>query len=514
MLREKTAAFLSLGCKVNSYETEALRSMFEKAGYKIVDFKDIADVYVVNTCTVTNIADRKSRQMLHKARRQNEKAVIAAVGCYVQTAKEKLIDDGSVDIVVGNNNKTKLLKLVEQYIKAGKDKEAGEGSGKNRVILKDDKYSDTREIEEAGKDRDTVKRLAAGKPIEACEVSSDREAIETGEAGADKKGRVFVSDISYQKLYEDMNISSVMERTRAFIKIQDGCNRFCSYCIIPYVRGRVRSRNEEDILSEIARLTEKGYKEFVLTGIHISSYGMERKSDADQSGIHNPLAALIGRIGRLPGIERIRVGSLEPGIITEDFVQAVSKVRQFCPHFHLSLQSGCDTVLVRMNRQYTSGEYCDKVRLIRGYYENPAFTTDIIVGFPGETADEFDETVRFVEKIGFSRVHVFKYSKREGTKAAAMPGQITEKIKHERSSRLIAVSDRVAAEYKEFFMGRIEKILVEEEFTLNNARYQLGHNERYLKLAIQCDTDLTNRLLDVRVTGRLNEDIMICEIIH
>ncbi len=464
MLMDKTAAFISLGCKVNSYETEAIRSMFENAGYKIVDFKDAADVYVVNTCTVTNIADRKSRQMLHKARKQNENAIIAAVGCYVQAAKDKLLEDGSVDIVVGNNKKTELLELVEQCLKAG----------------------------------------------------SDRDAENAGETGRNTEtgSRVAVSDVSSQRLYEDMNVSSVMERTRAFIKIQDGCNRFCSYCIIPYVRGRIRSRDEADILAEIKKLADNGYKEFVLTGIHISSYGMEKRDDAGQTGIHNPLAALIDKIGAIPGVERIRTGSLEPGIITEDFIRAISGVRQFCPHFHLSLQSGSDTVLARMNRQYTSKEYYDKVLMLRKFYENPSITTDIIVGFPGETDKEFEETVSFAEKVGFARTHVFKYSRREGTRAAAMPGQIPEKVKHERSERLINLSNRAASEYRELFMGRIEKILVEEEYKLDNVYYQLGHNERYVKLAVQSETDLTNRLINARVKEKLHEDIMICEIIH
>jgi len=371
---KKTAAFLTLGCKVNSYETEAIRGMFEAAGYEIVDFKELADVYVVNTCTVTNIADRKSRQMLHQARKRNPEAIIAAVGCYVQAKEEELLNDSSVDLVIGNNRKSEIVRLVEKYI-------------------------------------------------------------------SDKNSYNMVVDIDEEKEYEDLHIISTMERTRAFIKIQDGCNRFCSYCIIPYVRGRVRSRDEEDILAEINKLAGMGYKEFVLTGIHISSYGTDgkiKKEDNDDM----PLAKLIKAISVIPGVERIRLGSLEPRIITEAFVKEMAGVKQFCPHFHLSLQSGSDSVLMRMNRKYTAEEYEEKVRLIRKYFDIPAFTTDVIVGFPGETEEEFKETLDFVQRIGFSHIHVFKYSKREGTIAAKMPNQIPEAIKQQRSNELISVAKK------------------------------------------------------------------------
>lgn len=447
---KKTAAFLSLGCKVNSYETEAMRSLFEKAGYTIVDFKDTADVYVVNTCTVTNIADRKSRQMLHQARKRNEKAVIAAVGCYVQAAEEELLRDSSVDLVVGNNIKSAIVEMVEHFKEDDRKPEA-------------------------------------------------------------------VTDASTQKDYEEMDVSSGMEKTRAFIKIQDGCNRFCSYCIIPYVRGRVRSRKEQDILSEIEKLADKGYKEFVLTGIHISSYGTDRSVAGINDGGQEekmPLAGLIRKIGAIPGIERIRVGSLEPRIITEEFAKEIAMVQQFCPHYHLSLQSGSDTVLARMNRKYTSEEFYEKILLLRKYFDHPAFTTDIIVGFPGETEEEFKETYEFVKKIGFSHIHVFKYSKRAGTKAAEMPAQIAEDVKHARSCQLIAGAEEMSKEYKALFVGRIEKILVEEELVLGGRTYQTGHNERYLKLAIESHEDLTNRIISAKVTGCLTEDILLSEITH
>lgn len=460
----RKAAFLSLGCKVNSYETEAMRNMFESAGYEIVDFKDIADVYVVNTCTVTNIADRKSRQMLHQARNRNPEAVIAAVGCYVQAAGEALLEDTSVDLLVGNNKKSELLKMVE-----------------------------------------------------AC--AKNRSKIES------------VTDINREKEYEELNIITSTEKTRAFIKIQDGCNRFCSYCIIPYVRGRVRSRSEEDILNEVSALAANGYKEIVLTGINISSYGIDRaakpsgaKACEDAEGFdvaddYNEnfnaditLASLIVRIGQIQGIERIRLGSLEPGLITERFLRTVSAVRQFCPHFHLSLQSGSDSVLQRMNRRYTSEDYLQKVNLIKRYFELPAFTTDIIVGFPGETDEEYAQTLEFVKKVGFSHIHVFKYSKRAGTRAAKMPRQIPEDVKSERSNRLIALSQVMSREYKERFLGRIEKILVEDEAVIDGVKYQLGHNERYLKMAVVSGKALENSIIEARVCKILTDDLLLCEI--
>jgi threonylcarbamoyladenosine tRNA methylthiotransferase MtaB len=449
---KKTAAFLSLGCKVNSYETEAMRGMFEIAGYDIVDFKETADVYVVNTCTVTNIADRKSRQMLHQAKHRNPEAIIAAVGCYVQAAEEVLLEDSAVDLVIGNNKKSDIVSMVER-----------------------------------------------------CRDSRNKEEL--------------VIDINEERDYEELNVISTMEKTRAFIKIQDGCNRFCSYCIIPYVRGRVRSRKEEEILTEIMELTKKGYKEIVLTGIHISSYGTDRiiESKDDQNNSEQdylPLADLISKIGQIPSIERIRLGSLEPRIITEEFLTAISAVKQFCPHFHLSLQSGSDTVLKRMNRKYTAGEYYERVLQIRQQFEQPSFTTDVIVGFPGETQEEFEETKAFVKKIGFSHIHVFKYSKRAGTKAAEMQDQVPEEVKNQRSNELIAISETMSKEYKDLFLGKIEKILIEEQVTIDGRNYQVGHNERYLKLAVYSDVDLTNQLIQVRVGNKLSEEIMLCEITH
>ncbi len=456
---KRTAAFLSLGCKVNSYETEAMRGMFEAAGYDIVEFKDTADVYVVNTCTVTNIADRKSRQMLHQAKKRNPEAIIAAVGCYVQAAEETLLADSAVDLVVGNNKKSDIVSMVER-----------------------------------------------------CRDSKNKEDL--------------VVDINEEKDYEELNVITTMEKTRAFIKIQDGCNRFCSYCIIPYVRGRVRSRKEEEILIEITELVKKGYKEFVLTGIHISSYGTDfiQAEHENREGYTNdynfdssehnkmPLAKLIKKIGNIDGVERIRLGSLEPRIVTEAFLKVLASVKQFCPHFHLSLQSGSDTVLKRMNRKYTAEEYYNRVLLIKRYFELPSFTTDVIVGFPGETAVEFNETIEFVTKIGFSHIHVFKYSKRAGTKAADMPDQISEEVKNFRSNKLIELALSMSKEYKSLFLGKIEKILFEEEILIEGKTYQVGHNERYLKLAVLNSRDMTNQIIEAKICNNLTEEILLCEI--
>ncbi|MGB4661163.1 MAG: tRNA (N(6)-L-threonylcarbamoyladenosine(37)-C(2))-methylthiotransferase MtaB [Mobilitalea sp.] len=464
---KKTAAFLSLGCKVNSYETEAMRGMFEAAGYDVVDFKDIADVYIVNTCTVTNIADRKSRQMLHQAKKRNPKAIIAAVGCYVQAAEEVLMEDSAVDLVLGNNKKSDIVVMVERCFEHKNNNPNSDDAMMNNLHTED-----LHHVEE------------------------------------------LVTDIGAEKEYENLNVVTTMEKTRAFIKIQDGCNRFCSYCIIPYVRGRVRSRKEEDVLSEISELAKRGYQEFVLTGIHISSYGTDLMNGEEQEQNKMPLAELIRKVGEIEGIVRIRFGSLEPRIITKEFVKEISSVKQFCPHFHLSLQSGSDTVLKRMNRKYSAEEYYDRVLLLKKTFNHPAFTTDVIVGFPGETEEEFNETKEFVRKIGFSHIHVFKYSKRAGTKAAEMQGQVQEELKTQRSNELMALTEMMSKEYKEPFIGKTENVLFEEQITIENIIYQLGHNERYLKLAVPSTENLENQIIKVKINGQLTEEIMLCEIIH
>jgi threonylcarbamoyladenosine tRNA methylthiotransferase MtaB len=438
----KSVAFLTLGCKVNSYETEAMQKLFENEGYKIVDFSERADIYVVNTCTVTNIADRKSRQMLHKARKMNENAIVVAVGCYVQAAKNTLEQDEAIDVVIGNNRKKDIIQILNEY-------------------------------------------------MDGCQLEEDA-----------------VIDISLEAEYEALSIESVAEKTRAYIKIQDGCNQFCSYCIIPFTRGRVRSRSMESIMEEVQNLVEKGYKEIVLTGIHLSSYGI----DLLKNGIEASLLKLIVNLSEITGLERIRLGSLEPRIITEEFAKTLSNNKKICPHFHLSLQSGCDETLKRMNRRYNSEEFYEKCLLLRNYFKDPAITTDIIVGFPGETDEEFNTTKEYLRKVSFAQMHVFKYSVRKGTKAETMPNQVKEEIKHARSNDLISLETVMEKEYKDKFIGLTEAILIEESIEIDGVNYQIGHNERYLKLAVKCEKDLTNQIINGKILGYLNKDIMFCEI--
>ena len=402
---KKTVAFCTLGCKVNQYETDAMRGSFEAEGYEVKEFSQEASVYVINTCTVTNMADRKSRQMMHRAKKKNPDGIIVAVGCYVQAAKEQLEEDTLIDLVIGNNMKSQVVQIVEQYIQ------------------------DNRHTE-------------------------DRDA--------------YVADIAHSHEYETMHIETVSEHTRAYIKIQDGCNQFCSYCIIPYARGRVRSRKMEDILQEVRNLTANGYKEIVLTGIHISSYGLDFEHTADEQEDYVPfknsaLIDLIEALSGIEGLERIRLGSLEPRIITENFVRRLCKVPQICPHFHLSLQSGCDETLKRMNRHYTTALYLEKCGILRQYFDRPALTTDVIVGFPGETEEEFAQTERFLETVHFSDMHIFKYSKRRGTKAADMPNQIDPQIQSERSEKLIALGERMKDDFLEVCKDQEQIVLIEEK---------------------------------------------------
>ncbi|QHQ61936.1 tRNA (N(6)-L-threonylcarbamoyladenosine(37)-C(2))-methylthiotransferase MtaB [Anaerocolumna sedimenticola] len=469
----KSVAFLTLGCKVNSYETEAMQKIFEDAGYRIVDFNQHSDVYVVNTCTVTNIADRKSRQMLHKARKMNEDAIVVAVGCYVQTAEKILEQDEAIDIVIGNNKKKDIIRILDEYYKVNKNNTA-------------DKKSDLSEYNVNADDSDN---------------NSEQDKIQSFTNTLKDN----VIDIASETEYEDLSIESVSEKTRAYIKIQDGCNQFCSYCIIPYARGRVRSREEKSIIKEVENLVSKGYKEIVLTGIHLSSYGVDLEKK-------NLLLELIVNLSKIDGLKRIRLGSLEPRIITEEFAETLSKDTKICPHFHLSLQSGSDATLKRMNRKYTAQEYYEKCLLLRKYFINPAITTDIIVGFPGETEEEFTCTENFLRKVSFAQMHIFKYSIRKGTAAERMPNQVRDEIKTDRSNVLIELEEGMAKEYQSLFLGKIENILIEETITVDGLTYQIGHNERYLKLAVSSDKDLTNQMIQGKVSGYLNKDIMFCEI--
>ena len=430
----RTAALHNLGCKVNSYETEAMQQLLEEAGYEIVSFHEKADVYIINTCSVTNIADRKSRQMLHRAKKQNPDAIVVGAGCYVQTKEAQALVDESIDIVIGNNKKHELVPLLREY-----------------------------------------------------EASHRKMAC--------------VADINHEKqAYEELSLSRTAEHTRAFIKVQDGCNQFCTYCIIPFARGRVRSRELPDVLQEIRTLAKSGYREVVLTGIHLSSYGV----DNGESLLH-----LIEAVHELEGIERIRLGSLEPRIVTDAFAKRLSELPKICPHFHLSLQSGCDTVLSRMNRRYDTAEYEAGCALLRRYFEHPAITTDVIVGFPGETDEEFETTERYLERIHFYEMHIFQYSRREGTKAAAMPDQVPEAVKKERSEKLLALGHRMSEEFRRYYLGRQVTALLEEEFLYDGKRYYTGYTKEYVKVAVETKKDLSNTFVTGTLKTQLTEDVYL-----
>lgn len=428
----RRAAFHTLGCKVNAYETEAMEELLQTAGYDIVPFTEQADVYVVNTCSVTNMAERKSRQMLHRAKKLNPEAVVVATGCYVQVSEEEAIADAAVDLVLGNNQKRQIVTALDAYF----------------------------------------------------------------------EGRAFddvLADVEKEQ-YEELEVSTVLEHTRAFVKVQDGCNQFCSYCIIPYARGRVRSRRMENVIAEIKRLAEAGIQEVVLTGIHLSSYGREIDGESH-------LIELIEAIHPIDGISRIRLGSLEPRIITEEFVGRLKKLHKVCPHFHLSLQSGCEETLKRMNRHYTPEEYYEKCKLLRAAFENPAITTDVIVGFPGETDEEFDKTRQFLEKVHFYEMHIFRYSRRKGTRADKMENQIPEETKAQRSSILSSLESQMTKEFRTKWTGACVKVLLEERQEINGVSYMVGHTPEYIKCAVETDAP-DNTIIDAIIEGELTADVM------
>ena len=459
----KNVALHNLGCKVNSYEIEVMQQKLAENGYIIVPFAPGADIYIINTCTVTNIADRKSRQMLHKAKKMNPNAIVVATGCYVQTGEERLEMDECIDLAIGNNKKKDIVEILETFIQQREE---------NRV--------------------------------------PDKTLCHTT-----------IPDINHTDKYEEMQLSKTAEHTRAYIKIQDGCNQFCTYCIIPYARGRVRSRKQEDILKEITGLVANGYKEVVVTGIHLSSYGMDflKKQSGDYlEGIKDIREAvyeqefllnILEEIQKIEGLERIRLGSLEPRIITERFAERLSVMSKICPHFHLSLQSGCDTVLKRMNRRYTAEEYYDKVVILRNYFKNPAITTDIITGFPGETEEEFASTVAFVKKVNFYETHIFKYSKRQGTIAASMEGQLTDAKKAERSDVLIEIAETNGRKFRESFIGQEIEVLLEEPKMIDGKRYMVGHTKEYVQAAIETDADLSNEMVRGTAVSFLTTDILL-----
>ena len=433
----KKAALHNLGCKVNAYETEAMQHLLEEAGYEIVPFTQKADVYVINTCSVTNMADRKSRQMLHKAKKNNPDSIVVAAGCYVQTSEKEVLNDLSVDIVIGNDRKHDLVRLLDEY--------------------------------SLDSVNDTVDDINDGKHD-----------------------------------FEELFIDQTKEHTRAFIKVQDGCNQFCSYCIIPYARGRVRSRRFENVIAEVERLAANGFKEVVLTGIHLSSYGVDFEEAVG-------LLELIQAVNAVKGIERIRLGSLEPKIVTEHFASELSKLDKICPHFHLSLQSGCDATLKRMNRKYTTKEYERGCELLRKYFVHPAITTDVIVGFPGETEEEFEQTKAYLEHIHFYEMHIFKYSKRKGTRAAVMPDQIDEQIKAVRSEKLIALGHDMSKEFRKFYIGKNEEVLFEEKAVIGDKEYFVGYTKEYVKVAKKTDENLENQIVSGCISGMLTDEILLFE---
>ena len=434
---KKKVALHNLGCKVNAYEVEAMQQLLENAGYETVPFEEGADVYVINTCTVTNIADRKSRQMLHKAKKMNPDAIVVATGCYAQADTEKLKEDTAVDLILGNNQKTQIVEALEEYEK-------------------------------------------------------------------EHAKQVQVIEINHTKGYEELSISSTAEHVRAYIKVQDGCNQFCTYCIIPFARGRVRSRKIEEVLSEVETLAAKGYKEVVLTGIHLSSYGVDFPKEERES-----LLSLIQAVSRVEGISRIRLGSLEPRIITEEFLEGIVKTGKVCPHFHLSLQSGCNKTLKNMNRRYSAQEYAEKCELIRKFYPAPALTTDVIVGFPQETEEDFEESYEFVKKIHFYETHIFKYSRRHGTKAASMDGQLTEAAKAQRSDRMLELHEIRAREYEEAMIGKKMELLLEEEIEIDGRPWYVGHSREYVRAVIsKTDAHRVNDLVTVKAVAFVRDHIL------
>lgn len=453
----KNVALHNLGCKVNSYEMDVMQQTLQEKGYHIVPFDHAADIYIVNTCTVTNIADRKSRQMLHRARQLNPDAIVVAVGCYVQTGQDRIGKDDSIDLAIGNNRKKDIAEILEEYLR---EREGLSGA--------------------------------------SCTVVPDKTLRGTT-----------VPDMGRTQDYEEVTLRQTVEHTRAFIKIQDGCNQFCSYCAIPYARGRVRSRRPEDVMKEIRGLVDAGYKEVVLTGIHISSYGIDFEGKRAYSG-ESRLIDLIEQIHTIEGLERIRLGSLEPRIVTEEAAGRLGRLSKLCPHFHLSLQSGSDTVLKRMNRHYTTGEYYTGVELLRKYFPHPAITTDIIVGFPGETEEEFEETRAFLEKVGFYEMHIFKYSRREGTAAAAMPEQVPEQTKTQRSNLLMDMEKKQSAGFRRHYIGGEAEILLEEEKEIGGTVYLIGHTRDYVKAAVRKRPELkVNETVRVRLQGLLTEEILV-----
>lgn len=452
----KKIAFHNLGCKVNSYEMDYVQQIMREKGYTVVPFEEKADIYIINTCTVTNIADRKSRQMIHRARALNPQALVVAMGCYVQTGQEDALRDEGIDLAVGNNRKRDIARILEEYLQEKEEDRADKTLGGRTVI-----------------------------------------------------------DIAHTREYEEMQLRETAEHTRAYVKIQDGCNQFCSYCIIPYARGRVRSRRREDILREVRGLVAAGYREVVLTGIHISSYGADWQEAPNipesGGGRRSDLAELVEELQGLEGLERIRLGSLEPRIVTEDFVSRLAACDKLCPHFHLSLQSGCDATLKRMNRRYTTWEYLYSVNLLRRAFDRPAITTDVIVGFPGETEEDFEVCRRFLEQVEFYEMHIFKYSRRRGTVADRMPEQLTDAVKSQRSAVLQQLERTQSRAFRSKYIGQDVEVLFEEARETEAGICQVGYTREYIRVALPGETPLQGSLRRVRITGFLDDQVLLAD---
>lgn len=475
----RTIAFHNLGCKVNSYETEAMAQKCIEKGYQIVDFEQKADIYVVNTCSVTNIADRKSRQMLHKAKKQNPDSVVVAVGCFVQANPEEVAKDEAIDLIVGNNKKKDLFEIVEEYLRQ-KDNEKNKDKNAKKESFKEESLS------------------------------------------KDLQGKT-ITDVHHCD-YEELKISKSEEHSRVFVKIQDGCDRYCTYCIIPYVRGNLRSRKPEDVVEEIKIIAANGYREVVITGIHLSSYGRDfiqrvQNQNAEKKGNRfeysensNYLLDLLKAVSDIDGIERIRIGSFEPMILTEDFVEKLSRIPKLCPHFHISLQSGCDSVLKRMNRHYDTEKFFEKTMLLRKYFPGCALTTDVIVGFPGETEEEFETTYKYLTGIKFFETHIFPYSRRKGTMADKMSGQLTMNEKKERVSKLLELDAKLSREYRESKLGDTDNIIVEEIKTINGQNYYVGHTPEYVMVALKEEESLSRLIgstVKVKLKEMLNDEVVL-----
>lgn len=537
----RTAALHTLGCKVNEYETDAMRSSLEKAGFTIVPFREKADVYVINTCSVTNIADRKSRQMISRAKKQNPDAVVIAAGCYVQTALERTGKTVDADILLGTGRKSTLVEEIEQYFAA---MEAALEHEKAERAEAAEKAAEAGGVERA-------EGVEKTKGTEAAENASETEIAKRSEEAEKTEGRQLrdrqseerqpilqnVSDVMHEKDYEELSLPRIEGHTRAWIKVQDGCNMFCSYCIIPFARGRIRSRRMEDILEELTRLAGQGIREVVITGIHLSSYGVDFAGDVDAAygeqgerktwQERSKLIDLIEAAAQVDGIERVRLGSLEPTIITEQFVERLGAVKEVCPHFHLSLQSGCDSVLKRMNRHYTAQEYLRCVDLLRKTFDEPAITTDVIVGFPGETEEEFECTRKFLEQVQFYETHLFRYSMRAGTKAAHMKDQIPERVKEKRLAVLAGVDRERRRRFEETWDGKAVEVLIEETALIDengcvsvpnsgaaggkaeglnielheNDKLYTGYTREYIRAFVRSSEDIRGKILRGKLKG-------------